>query len=232
MDDRHGNPDTLPVAVWLVLPLASALVLAAIEIWYPRWAVVWIHSENGALEMIHFLMMLGAAILALRILAMPHLYGSPWLALWAAIAALGSLYVAGEEISWGQNLFGWLTPEFWRAINDQGETNLHNVSSWLDQKPRALLEAGVIVGGILLPLLALRYPRIRQGRFGLIVPPLACWPSAVLAEVTYRFDLAGDFWGKSSPFGRESEVQELFFYFFILLYLVVFRRRLRRLGPA
>src|SRR3546814_4167282 len=54
--------------------------------------------------------------------------------------------MAGEEASWGQHYAGWLTPDNWQALNDQGETNLHNTSSWLDQKPRTLLEIGVIVG--------------------------------------------------------------------------------------
>lgn len=35
---------------------------------------------------------------------------------------------AGEEISWGQRIFGWETPESIAAINDQNETNLHNVN--------------------------------------------------------------------------------------------------------
>src|SRR3546814_4054045 len=90
--------------------------------------------------------------------------------------------MAGEEASWGQHYAGWLTPENWQALNDQGETNLHNTSSWLDQKPRTLLEIGVIVGGILIPLLALRRPALREGRFALFLPPLACLPVAVRSE--------------------------------------------------
>jgi len=33
----------------------------------------------------------------------------------------------GEEISWGQRIFGIQTPEFLKKINRQGETNLHNI---------------------------------------------------------------------------------------------------------
>src|SRR3546814_9825984 len=73
------------------------------------------------------------------------------------------------EASWGQHYAGWLTPENWQALNDQGETNLHNTSSWLDQKPRTLLEIGVIVGGILIPMLALRRPALREGRFAIFL---------------------------------------------------------------
>lgn len=34
---------------------------------------------------------------------------------------------AGEEISWGQRIFNWKTPESLSAINAQNETNLHNL---------------------------------------------------------------------------------------------------------
>lgn len=42
------------------------------------------------------------------------------------------MFVAfGEEISWGQRIFGWNTPELLGELNAQGETNLHNL--WLMQ---------------------------------------------------------------------------------------------------
>ena len=42
---------------------------------------------------------------------------------------LGTLFFLafGEEISWGQRLFGWETPADWAAMNVQKETNLHNL---------------------------------------------------------------------------------------------------------
>jgi hypothetical protein len=44
-------------------------------------------------------------------------------------ALLGTLFFLafGEEISWGQRMFGWETPAKWAAMNVQGETNLHNL---------------------------------------------------------------------------------------------------------
>jgi hypothetical protein len=35
--------------------------------------------------------------------------------------------IAGEEISWGQRVFGWETPETVAEVNLQEETNLHNL---------------------------------------------------------------------------------------------------------
>jgi hypothetical protein len=36
-------------------------------------------------------------------------------------------FAAGEEISWGQRIFGIETPEYFKANNAQQETNLHNL---------------------------------------------------------------------------------------------------------
>jgi hypothetical protein len=49
------------------------------------------------------------------------------------MALLAILFFAafGEEISWGQRLFGWHTPSSYAALNVQAETNLHNL--WLFQ---------------------------------------------------------------------------------------------------
>lgn len=49
------------------------------------------------------------------------------------------LYYFFEEISWGQHIFGWETPDFFMKINSQNETNIHNTSSLLNQLPRNFL---------------------------------------------------------------------------------------------
>ena len=40
---------------------------------------------------------------------------------------LGLLFMAGEELNWGQRAFGWHTPDTYAEINKQAETNLHNI---------------------------------------------------------------------------------------------------------
>ena len=184
-------------------------------------------AEQGPLELSQLLIMLAACALALRTLFLPAVRARPPLAAWVALAATASFYIAGEEASWGQHIFGWQTPAFWAAVNDQGETNLHNLSSWLDQKPRALLEAGVFLGGIVIPLAALWRPRIRRLPGAVILPPLLCLPAAVLAELARFSERILDSLGyQVYPFHRPSEVQEFYFYLFILLYLTVLYRRL------
>ena len=49
------------------------------------------------------------------------------------------IYYLGEEISWGQHFFKWNTPEIFNELNNQNETNFHNISNLLDQVPRSLV---------------------------------------------------------------------------------------------
>ncbi len=77
---------------------------------------------------------------------------SSMLRAWLFIMIMGSAYFALEEISYGQHMFGWGTAETWKELNDQDETNLHNVHAMFDQVPRAMLTLGILIGGIILPL--------------------------------------------------------------------------------
>ncbi|MFN8476230.1 MAG: hypothetical protein U0074_00170 [Kouleothrix sp.] len=44
---------------------------------------------------------------------------------------MAAFLIAGEEISWGQRLFGW-QPSDLAAINHQGETTVHNIR-WVQE---------------------------------------------------------------------------------------------------
>jgi len=46
---------------------------------------------------------------------------------WYLILALLFVFVTGEEISWGQRLFGWGTPDWMMEQNIQEETTIHNL---------------------------------------------------------------------------------------------------------
>jgi hypothetical protein len=53
--------------------------------------------------------------------------GRKVLALLYLVVGAGLVCMIGEEVSWGQRLFGWQTPESLREINLQQETTLHNI---------------------------------------------------------------------------------------------------------
>lgn len=227
---RSHSAEEMAARWWLVLPLVLAVALIVIPKVAPDFTATWLDSERGLVEVSHVLIPLAAMVIALRCLLLPAMRSRPWLLAWVALAAVSCFYIAGEEASWGQHFLLWSTPETWGTLNDQNETNLHNVSSWFDQKPRTLLEIGVIVGGIILPIVGLFRPELRQWRFAVIVPPLLCLPTAVLAEVTRLSERVADMLGGEDPiFARASEVQELYFYLFVLFYLIILRRRIAAL---
>ena len=204
---------------WLWLPLLLIPAQFVLEMSFDAGTLARLHSEWGPHETAQTIILLVALFFAARAVVVMGPARRPWLAAWVAFAAVCIVYVTGEEVSWGQHMFGWATPENWAAVNDQQETNFHNTSSWLDQKPRLLLELGVIVGGLLIPLLR----QVRSGwlpaRFAAIYPPsyvavtagafLACKLGDALAGVM-GFVL----------FERVSEVLELYLYWFVLLYIL------------
>lgn len=50
-----------------------------------------------------------------------------WILTWTLLALL-FFFAAGEEISWGQRIFGLQSSEFFQQHNKQEETNLHNLT--------------------------------------------------------------------------------------------------------
>jgi hypothetical protein len=137
------------------------------------------------------------------------------------IAVLGCIYTAGEEMSWGQHFFHWKTPEYWAMVNRQQETNLHNAYPAFEQWPRAIVALGVVIGGILVPLAAAFFPRVRSNRLSLFLPASALLPTAIIA-MSFKLELVH----------RPSEAVELCLYFFILGYLIVYARRIGELEAA
>ena len=216
--------------LWLYRPIGVAILLLALAQLAPNFYRDWMVSERSVMEAVHVLVPAAAFFIAVDCLRLPALKPLPWLKVWLGIAAVGSFYIVGEEMSWGQHLLNWATPEYWSTLNDQDETNLHNITSWFDQKPRAVLQTGVVIGGILLPIYTKFRPALLGYRWSIILPPAICLPTAVLSELVDRSkDAIAVFELPWYLFYRASEVHETFLYWFILLYLIVLRRRLKGL---
>jgi hypothetical protein len=60
-----------------------------------------------------------------------------------ATVMIGSIFVAGEEISWGQRIGNWETPSILQEKNIQKETTLHNISGIQDKMFWAYTAAGI-----------------------------------------------------------------------------------------
>jgi hypothetical protein len=76
---------------------------------------------------------------------------------------LGALLVIGEELSWGQRLFGITTPPSIAAANNQEELNVHDIGGAETATRAALLIAALY--GVVASLVR------RPGRFWPLVPP-------------------------------------------------------------
>jgi hypothetical protein len=65
-----------------------------------------------------------------------------------AILAVGFFLFWGEEISWGQRIFGFQTNELIKNFNVQNENNIHNLLGYFADH---LFIAGVFFFGVVLP---------------------------------------------------------------------------------
>lgn len=146
------------------------------------------------------------------------------------LCTFACIFFAGEEISWGQHFFGWEAGDTFREINKQHETNLHNISSWLNQKPRALVEWGVMISGLILPLRRwLRNIRTDESDFSYwFWPTNIVVPTALLfffLECSYLYQKATLKVIPGWMFDRE--VKEYYVALFLSLYLISICLRLR-----
>ncbi len=122
------------------------------------------------------------------------------------LLALSCFYVAMEEISWGQRIFGIQSPEYFKEKNLQGELNLHNFltgpySTMLKDALTWVLAVGMFAFGVIYPLI-MRWGSGKTGwvwRWAPSPPPFYLWPFFCLAGVM-----------ELGPFGfNEAEIAEL-----------------------
>lgn len=163
-----------------------------------------------------------------------RLLSTGWAQLWLLLWTLACIYFAGEECSWGQWYLEYETPDRFTELNDQGEFNFHNMSSWLDQKPRTLVELFVIVAGFLMPLV-LHFKRgsKSQESGGFVekhlpwtLAPAMCWAAAGVFTFERFATVTDNAW--LDRLGT-SEFRELGVAWFLMLYLISYWLRLRTL---
>lgn len=218
-------PHELPPMLWLGAPFVVALAPYVLQALGFRHVLF---GESGLVEWLTVVFLAVAIFYTLAALrARPR---AGWFTAYLAVFALGAVYFAGEELSWGQHVFGWSTPEGWADFNDQGETNLHNSWPLFDQAPRLALSLAALIGGIGVPL----YRRRR----GIAPPPPGCWaglwptmvclPVAALALGVSVFDDIVETLGIAPRWLDVSagELKECLLALFIMIYIASLRRRL------
>jgi hypothetical protein len=225
---RHGR--------WRALvhdgPLLTAVVLGGTLAFHvfslipaTRDAAATLLHEDNVVEMTTFVALAVACVLAARLTLQLRRQGQPRV-IWVffALFALGLFVVAMEEISWGQWLFFWNTPESWKELNRQGETNLHNLpglfgrSEWM----RLTFAVGGLVG-----VLATRRPALKP----LATPPELTGFFAIMTAYIL-LDLVDDLFDAPwviTTFSTMSEFVEMLIGIAAVCYFVLKREEL--VGP-
>jgi hypothetical protein len=139
-----------------------------------------------------------------------------------ALLGVFCLFVAAEEISWGQRLLGIHSPEFFRRNSDQREINVHNVlQKWSGLTSKLVAALAFLGYGVGLPIVlrssavAARMPaaartlRTLVRRFDVAVPPPALSGGFLLGSIL-MIDL---------PTYQEEEVAELLFSLCFVLFM-------------
>lgn len=102
------------------------------------------------------------------------------------IICLGLLFIAGDEISWGQRIFHLATPQTIGVYNTQDEITVHNL------KPlHNLVNFGyMIIGlyGAAAWTLLLFFPKLQKKKLALFIPP---WYCAVYYYVGFFYNFLG-----------------------------------------
>jgi hypothetical protein len=118
--------------LWLIALVPPAFWLA--NLWLARehrQIFLAFTAEDGWIENAQFVLFCVASVLSFKIYRCLRRDGVfPWALIYSVLAVLLG-WVAGEEISWGQRIFGMETPEIF-ADNRQGEMNLHNLPGVMD----------------------------------------------------------------------------------------------------
>ncbi len=210
----------LPKIIWLILP-----VLIAVMPYVARFITLesdkYMYTESGVIENITFVSLLVAIIAT--ILFLKASVNFRFLKIWMFIFLLGSIYYAGEEISWGQHYFGWATPESWTSVNDQQETNLHNTAAIFDQIPRTLLSIAALIGGVLIPLFRrFKNHSPNEGAFfDWLLPTYVCLPAALLSLLVSWHEKLYELLDMSIPVVldvRAGETKECLLALFMMMY--------------
>lgn len=175
----------LSKALWVTFTAAAVLTLAHVAFRsVPHEVRIAALHEDGPLEYLGAISFFTASVfflLAYRSLRADRSPAESPLKAYVALAlAALFFFAAAEEISWGQRVFGWGTPEALREANHQDETNLHNlgISGFDEYRLFTLVWYPYVLG---LPLLAAAWRPARRLIVRLVpVVSIWAWPLGLL----------------------------------------------------
>ena len=132
--------------------------------------------EDGLVEWLTVLWLVSASILCITRIFKLKSKRSKLFLFMLAFFAVGFLFGAGEEISWGQRIFETNAGEFFSKHNAQGETNLHNLVVGGTKINKLIFGTllGIIIAVycLILPTLARKVPAVMKlvDKFAIPIP--------------------------------------------------------------
>ncbi|WP_157578036.1 hypothetical protein [Pontibacter akesuensis] len=190
--------------------------------------VQWLVKENHPVEMLTFIFLMVGSILGayLAYWIKSEKREAPIIGLFLFLFSFGLFVIAMEEISWGQQFLGFLTPDSLNLINEQNETNLHNIKGLQGNSEYFHLFFGLAGAiGVWLNLFILNKVRVP-----LI---LSTWFLTIVA--VSAVDLYNDFVPFEPEVGyflrRLSEVNEMMIGFTAFAYVLLLSRKFRKPAP-
>src|SRR5687768_899176 len=91
------------------LPLIATLIVFALQI--NRDIFRFLLQEDGPAEWLSAIAFILTGVVSVRIALNRYKAGHQWQAALFVVVALVMFFAGGEEVSWGQRIFGWETPE-------------------------------------------------------------------------------------------------------------------------
>lgn len=143
------------VLVIVLIPFVVA-ALGALTALLGKDAYKWFTREDGFAETIQVLVYSVSLVLSLIVALRQWRRGKRLIAVLFLGFSLALLFMVGEELSWGQRVFGWETTSGLASVNKQEETNLHNIYGVGSTFKWVQMLVGAY--GTLLPLAVLIWP--------------------------------------------------------------------------
>lgn len=227
---KKAGVNSKPLTWFEFAVLASVTLIVVIGIISSRIAVNWFENvyviEDGFIETLTLFPLLAAAVTSGVYLVKLTKQKSRTFSVVMGCICVFSIFIAGEEISWGQRVFDRSSSDFFTQYNAQQETNLHNLVVG-DKKINKIVFSQLMTVGVAAYLIALpvlyskkEYWKSLIDSIGIPVPrPYQIW-SCILLFLSIAF----------IPSGKNAEILEVgivHLFLLILLYprnMHVFRK--------
>jgi hypothetical protein len=164
---QHALPGSVFVLYWILWQTAPE--------WVPR-----LGQEDSWIEWAT-VAAFGSASVAFALIGLKRGFRDGWFA-WGL--ALFCFLVAGEEVSWGQRLVGFVPPEIFLEKNYQEESNIHNLLAQFVEQSWMVIFL-LATWGVLFPILRLAARKVFES-LRVIEPPIALVPWSILGIILLR----------------------------------------------